>query len=439
MAQQRAARERPTPAQGGALLTAPLPVCSKAAGRGRHRSCSRHEFACHCTAWHSICLHTDKFCMAPVAPLLSSTQLDPCVWVKALQLTLQPSLSPCSSATLQGDGRLPILPSPILGATEVLNPWLEESGLGGSASAGAGMTGHCSSQLTGEPMGLGLATLPQHFLCLAGGSASDPLQIGNFAGWPDLATRLLQDNEELRVRGPWGAAEAACCPEVPEASEAGQRRETCLYPAVVPAVDAPMSAVLPGLLEGNAALREALRAQGGPGEPRDQMLLVALPTYTLQLCVQEANMAAQGRCKAAATCMLCCSFMGSLLGWVSAEVLGMVKRLCTLMGRANCFACRCMWVLDFDPGWPRCDVAWLGGCAWDSSAWDPGLGQPGPLSSPRRPHCLFSSGLCPGPSSDPTGKSALHAAYLRRWPAAYGAPASSVLLQQVMTAAERML
>ena len=293
--------------------------------------------------------------MAPVAPLLSSTPLDPCVWVKASQLTLQPSLSPCSSATLQGDGRLPILPSPILGPTEVLNPWLEESGLGCSASAGAGagMTGHCSSQLTGELMGLGLATLPQHFLCLAGGSASDPLQIGNFAGWPDLATRLLQDNEELRVRGPWGAAEGACCPEVPEASEAGQRREMCLFPSVAPAVDAPMSAALPGLLEGNAALREALVAHGGPGEPCDQMLLVKSPTYTLQLCVQEANVAAQVRCKAAAACMLCCSFMGSLLGWVVAEVLGVVKRfLCTLMGHEICFACRCMWVLDFDPGWP---------------------------------------------------------------------------------------
>ena len=177
--------------------------------------------------------------------------------------------SPCSCSTMQGDGRLPILHSPILEPVEVMNPWLEEIGLGGSASAGAdaGMGGRCSSQLTGEPLGLDLATLPQPFLCLAGGYGSTPLQLGNSAGWPDLATRLLQDNEELRVRGHWGAAEGACCPEVPEPSEAGQRRETSLFPAVALAVDAPMSAALAGLLEGNAALREAWMAQGGPGGP----------------------------------------------------------------------------------------------------------------------------------------------------------------------------
>ena len=182
------------------------------------------------------------------------------------QAVLQLSHSPCSSYTMQGDGRLPILHSPILEPAEVFNSWLEDMGLGGSASAGAdaGMSGHCSSQLTDEPMGLGLATLPQPFL--AGGYTSTPLQLGNFAGWPDLATRLLQDNEELRARGPWGAVEGACCPAVPEASEAGQRRETALFPAMAPAVDALMSARLPSLLEGNAALREALLAQGGPGE-----------------------------------------------------------------------------------------------------------------------------------------------------------------------------
>lgn len=171
---------------------------------------------------------------------------------------------------MQGDGRLPILHSPILEPADPLNPWLEEMemDLGSSASAGAdaGMGGHCSSQLTGEPIGLGLVTLPQPFGCLAGGYAIDPLRPGNLAGWPDLATRLLQDNAELRVRGPWGAAEGACCPEVPEAGEAGQRRGTSLFPAMAPAVDVPMSAGLAGLLNGNAALREVVVAQGRAGE-----------------------------------------------------------------------------------------------------------------------------------------------------------------------------
>ena len=169
---------------------------------------------------------------------------------------------------MQGDGRLPILHSTVLEPADPLNTWLEEMGLGGSASAGAdaGMGGNCSSQLTGTPMGPCLATLPQPFLSPAGGYAGT-LPLGSLAGWPDLATRLLQDNEELRVCGPGGAAEGACCPEVPDASEAGQRREASLFPAMAPAVDAPMSAGLEGLLEGNAALREAFMAQGGPGEP----------------------------------------------------------------------------------------------------------------------------------------------------------------------------
>ena len=220
---------------------------------------ARHGTACACTG-PTVGLLWWLFSQAALraGPLRVGTASQP---VPHLSQSL------CPSCAVQGDGRLPILPSPILPA-EVFNPWLEEMGLGGSASAGAdaGMSGQCSSQLAGEPMGLGLATLPQPSLCLAGGYVGHPLQPSSFAGWPDLATRLLQDNKELRVRGPWGAAVGTCCPGVPEASEAGQRREASLFPAMAPAVDVPTSAGLQGLLEGNAALREALMAQGGPGE-----------------------------------------------------------------------------------------------------------------------------------------------------------------------------
>ena len=72
--------------------------------------------------------------------------------------------------------------------------------------------------------------------------------------------------------------------------------------------------------------------------------------YLPHLCVPEAIMAVQGGCTDVPdACCAACLWVAHWEGGLR-TFLGVVKRLCMLMGRVS--ACRFMWVLDFNPGWP---------------------------------------------------------------------------------------